>query len=210
MKRSVKILLILLSGSLLLASCLLFFLGIQSLLSIQIGVQEEHQNLTWTENIYFDNDSQRYVYSGTWTWDQLTASEPYDLIGVTTNAKEKLPISEVMIKGYDEEGKLTAFYSTITGERSGAIQLATPPTNPEGIAFWIDESLVRRGNVTVFLDSYTGANDKEKVYLQYQQIHPESAFSTKSVVVKEGGGFHFDFNQEMPRISSYTSPGSTR
>lgn len=170
--------------------------------------------VTWDDSIIYDNDTQKYVYLGGWDWHSgLNGSEPYDSIGVYTGNPTDIPITEVVIYGYNRFGTQKAYYSTGDGSKSGYIDRSTPPTEDNlGVGFWIDDRYVNNGTVSAFLDGSMPSNkddSKNNVYLQYDHSYTASTVTGVggNVDIKSGGGFNVTWFTDVYGQGSFYSNG---
>ncbi|WP_025027245.1 hypothetical protein [Caldalkalibacillus mannanilyticus] len=180
-----------------------------------LALQEvDPKRLTWSDTIFYDNDSQKYNYTGGWNWQYLMGGDPYDVIGVYPNDASKMTLSpgtNLTLRGYNSRGNLEAYWST-GGSTSGPVQLATP-LDEKGVAFWIKEGStsgrVIRGTISVNLGKVT-IDPNARIQLQYNHSYTSTDITGVggSVSVKDkGGGFNVTWEKNVTGQGPYYSPG---
>ncbi|WP_246943580.1 hypothetical protein [Bacillus pinisoli] len=168
-------------------------------------------NLKWNDAILYDNDSQKYNYTGGWTWSSMSSSTPYDMVGVfpsDTSLMTLSPGTNLTLRGYNYSGTRTALWTT-SGTTSGGVQLATT-LNSKGVAFWIDDKEVKNGTISVHLGKTT-RDPNARIQLQYNHSYTSKNVTGigGSVSVKDGGGgFNVTWETQTVGQGPFYSPGA--
>ncbi|MCP3029018.1 hypothetical protein [Halobacillus sp. A5] len=157
------------------------------------------------DSIVYNNDSNQYVYMGSWEWDEFDVGDPYDHIGVTTENTTDMPITEVIFNGYDSQGDKNAHMnSEISSSRYGSVQLAAESAG--GVSFWIDERDIRSGSMSAYLGGLsTSTTDEVRIEYDHATTTTDITGIGGSVDVKSGGGFNISWENGVDSTSAISA-----
>lgn len=175
----------------------------------EFSIQSHYGDVDFNEAIYYSTDSQKYYYYGSWDASDLTQSDPWDMIGVSTTNKYSMPLSnEVIIRGYNALGIQKIYVNTALGTETGNISQGTDNADQEqGVGFWFDDYQGVTGTITAFLDDY---DYSEEIQMQYNHSWTSRNVTGigGNVDVKSGGGFTVTWDTNVNYAPPHYSYGT--
>ena len=163
------------------------------------------------DSLVYDNDYGTYIYFGYWDWkyfDYLENYNPDDVVAYFSEDYTKLQHrpNVYAVYGYDQSGKRTAVYDPASNNMSGAISKGLD--NKHGIAFWVNEILVRSGRIVVPTTYKSGANTR----MMTSYCHSWTSSTLTGIggdISLTGGGINVAWSTNVNSWPSpVTSPGA--
>lgn len=165
-------------------------------------------DVRFTDSIIHDSDWNTYVYIGTWDWINSPGTgslRPFDVVEVYSQSSYNIAPKHFIVYGYDDNGNRVAYYNSDTEIANGNIQKGIESST--GAAFWVDESEIDNGRMTVPLDYKTGSNTK--IMMEYNHSYSETNVdSFGGNISRDGVGFSISWISDVYGWGPITSFGA--